>query len=193
MPSASSIKRRQFLSGLMKLLAFIGLVFLSIPFMSSFTTEDIAEKQTATSHWVITHALTDLTQGKINALPWSGGLVWVYKRTDSDIKLLKDNKVLLRDSSSEQSDQPENMKNSFRSASENYFVFIPLENKRSCQVRLNNERDIIIFTEPCFGAKYDAAGRILENTGHEQQQNLAVPEHIIEGGVLKIGIWRPKV
>lgn len=193
MPSGSSIKRRQFLSGLMKLLAFIGFVFLSIPFMSSFTTEDIDEKQAATSHWVITHALTDLAQGEIKALPWSGGLVWVYMRSESDIKLLKDSKVLLRDSSSEQSDQPESMKNNFRSASENYFVFIPLENKRSCQVRLNDEREVIIFTEPCFGAKYDAAGRLLENTGHKQQQNLAVPEHIIEDGILKVGIWRPKV
>ena len=193
MPSGSSIKRRQFLSGLMKLLAFIGFVFLSIPFMSSFTTEDINQKQAATSHWVITQALTDLAQGEITALSWSGGLVWVYTRTDRDIDSLRMNKELLRDSSSEQSDQPENMKTNFRSTSENYFVFIPHENKRSCQVRLNDAREAITFTEPCFGAKYDAAGRILENTGHKQQQNLAVPEHLIEDGILKIGIWRPKV
>lgn len=193
MSSLPSTKRRQILSGLMKLLVFIGFVFLSIPFISSFSSNSIDEKQAAISHWVITLSITDLIAGEVKALPWQGGLVWVYTRTENDIQLLKNIKTSLRDAYSEKSDQPEDMKNNFRSANEKFFVFIPHENKRSCQIRLNDERETVIFTEPCFSAKYDAAGRIFESSGHKEQQNLTVPEHVIEDGILKVGIWMPKL
>lgn len=193
MSSVASNKRRQFLSGLMKLLVFIGFVFLSIPFISSFSSNEIDEKQTALSNWVITVPIADLIEGEVKALSWSGGLVWVYTRTEKDRLSLKNNKVALRDGLSENSDQPKNMKGRYRSASEKFFVFIPQENKRNCQVRLHDSSETAVFTEPCFTASFDSAGRIHQNTGHKDQQNLAVPEHVIEEGVLKIGIWMPKI
>ena len=192
MSSLSSIKRRQILSGLVKLLFFIGFIFLSIPFMSSFTTSEIDEKQNAKSHWVITFPVTELVESEVKKLSWAGGLVWVYARTEKDIELLKTNKTYLTDRDSDNSFQPENMKSSFRSANEKYFIFIPQENKRNCQVRLKDEREKAIFTEPCFSAEYDAAGRILQGTGHKAQTNLSVPKHVIENEILKIGIWTPK-
>lgn len=193
MSSAESTKRRQILSGLMKLLVFIGFVFLSVPFLSSFSSNSIDKKQAAISHWVINLPVTDLIAGEVKALPWAGGLVWVYTRTKSDIQSLKNNNASLRDAFSEKSDQPEQMKNGYRSASKKFFVFIPQENKRNCQVRLISEKETVAFTEPCFRAKYDAAGRIFKNSGHNEQQNLAVPEHVIEDGILKVGIWMPKL
>lgn len=193
MSDSSSIKRRQVLSGLMKLFVFIGLIFISIPFISHFSTNSIDEKQSSSSRWVITQAVSDLVPGEVKALNWSGGLVWVYARTETDIELLKNSDSSLRDVNSTKSDQPEAMNNKLRSASENVFVFIPQENKRGCQVILNAGQDKVRFTEPCYGAKYDAAGRIFENSGHKEQQNLSVPKHIIEDGILKIGIWMPKI
>lgn len=196
MSDSSSLKRRQILSGLMKILVFIGLVFITIPFVSSFSSNSIDEKKSAKKHWVINVPLSDLKSGKVSPLSWSGGHVWVYARTKKDIIFLKKDSIALRDALSNQSEQPGEMKNNFRSMSENYFVFIPIENKRGCQVSLydeTNESEEAVFTEPCFGAKYDAAGRILKNSGHLEQQNLAVPEHVIEDGTLKIGIWMPKI
>jgi ubiquinol-cytochrome c reductase iron-sulfur subunit len=193
MPDSASIKRRQFLSGLMKLLVFIGLVFVSIPFFSSFSSKQLDEKQAASSAWIITTAVADLIPGQVKHFPWAGGLIWVYARTEKNILLLKEIDTFLRDASSEKSDQPAQMKNKFRSASEKFFVFIPIENKKGCQVSLNTEQEKIRFIEPCFGAKYDAAGRVFKNSGHKEQQNLAVPEHVIEDGILKIGIWIPKI
>lgn len=190
---SASIKRRQFLSGLMKLLGFIGLVFVSIPFISSFSTNEVDQKQTATSHWVITIAVSELVNGEIKMLPWAGGLVWVYARTEKDIQLLESGNISLRDEASEKSDQPETMKNNYRSASKQFFVFIPQENKRGCQVSLNHDSNNSGFTDPCFNAKYDTAGRILKKSGQDDQLNLAVPEHVIEDGILKIGIWMPKI
>ena len=191
--SPSSIKRRQLLSGLMKLLVFIGLVFVSIPFIFSFSSKSIDEKQAATSRWIITTSISDLVAGQVKSFPWAGGLVWVYSRTEMDIQSLKETNVFLRDANSEKSDQPEQMKNKFRSANEKFFVFIPIENKKGCQVYLMNEQEKVRFTEPCYSSEYDIAGRIFKNNSHKEQQNLAVPEHIIEDGILKIGIWMPKI
>lgn len=193
MPELASLKRRQILSGLMKLLVFIGLIFISIPFISSFSSDSIEEKQAASSHWILTLSVSDLARGELKKLHWSGGNVWVYSRSESDLKSLQINDSSLRDARSTNSDQPEQLKNHMRSENKLYFVFIPRENKRGCQVRLNTEQENVRFTEPCYGAKYDAAGRIFEKSGHKEQQNLSVPEHVVEDGILKIGIWVPKI
>ena len=188
-----SNKRREILSGLMKLLFFIGFIFLSIPFISIFTSSDIEKKQRSSTRWVITIPILELVEGEIKQFSWSGGLVWVYARNTNDIQSLINKDSLLRDRFSAKSDQPDNMKNNFRSSNEKYFIFIPQENKKGCQVNLNKESEDIVFSEPCFNAKYDSAGRILKNSGHKEQLNLVVPEHIIENGILKIGIWVPTV
>ncbi|MCK4866262.1 MAG: hypothetical protein KAT06_12665 [Gammaproteobacteria bacterium] len=193
MSSPASLKRRQVLSGLMKLLGLIGLAFLSVPFISSFSSNEIHKKQQASTAWIIKHPVTDFTQGKVTVLNWSGGVVWVYARTENNISWLNENDVELRDAFSKQSDQPEQMRNNFRSDSEKYFVFIPLENKKGCQVRLSEGSEKDLFSEPCFSAKYDAAGRIFKNSGHQDQINLSIPEHVVEDGILKIGIWMPKI
>ena len=190
---SSSNHRRKILSGLMKLLFFIGFIFLSVPFISTFTSSDIEEKQKTSTRWVITSPVSELVEGEIKELSWSGGLVWVYVRNTENIQSLRTKNSLLRDRFSVKSDQPDNMKNNFRSSNEKYFVFIPQENKKGCQVRLNEENENSIFSEPCFSAKYDSAGRIFKNSGHTQQTNLAVPEHVVEYGILKVGIWMPKI
>ena len=193
MSDSASFNRRQILSGLMKLLVFIGLIFVSIPFISSFSTSEIDEKKATSARWIITLPVSDFVLGEIKSLPWSGGLVWVYSRTKKDIQSLKEFNTLLVDTNSVKSDQPEQMENKFRSSSEKFFVFIPLENKKGCQINLVREQEKVRFTEPCYSAQYDSAGRIFKNTGHQDQKNLAVPKHIIENGILKIGIWMPKI
>jgi len=196
--SISSFNRRQVLSGLMKLLVFIGLAFVSIPFISSFSSSEISDKQNSSTRWVIQHPVSDFSEGQITVLNWVGGVVWVYQRSAKDIELLKNLNATLRDPMSAKSDQASNMKPFLRSADERYFVFIPKENKRQCQVRFiepheNEDSSIKKFREPCYGAFYDAAGRVFKNSGEPEQQNLAVPKHVVEDGVLKIGIWTPKI
>ena len=138
-PSDDSLQRRKILSGLMKLLVLLGLVFVSVPFISSFSGHSTEDKPGQDKQWVMTFPLDGLTGGEVKTLSWSGGEVWVYQRTKKEQDALKQH-ALLRDAFSEKSDQPESMKNDFRSASEKYFVFIPRENKRGCQVSLDRER-----------------------------------------------------
>ena len=154
--SQPSIKRRPFLSGLMKLLVFIGFIFVSIPFFSSFSSNEIDDKNAIASPWIINLPVAEINPGKVNKLTWAGGIVWVYGRTEQDIQSLAKQNLALRDPFSKKSDQPEHMQNNLRSASEAYFVFIPQENKRGCQVSLHDdvqkeshhESKKVLFTEP---------------------------------------------
>ena len=184
-----SLERRKILSGLMKLLVFIGLAFVSVPFISSLLSTDSKDD----SLWVLSLAMNELEPGQLQRLKWSGGVVWVYRRTDSDLNHLSQPNSLLVDSLSNQSDQPDDLKTIYRSRDKQFFVFIPHENKRGCQVRLNEDTTESVFSEPCYGAQFDAAGRIIKNSGHIEQQNLAVPDHVIEDENIRIGIWTPKL
>ena len=191
MSIASTQQRRLVLTRILKLMVLVGVIYLFVPFLASFSISLNDEEGLESSHWVLTVPVSALEPAKVKTLSWSGGPVWVYTRTKDDIKSLKYTDSMLRDPASEASDQPSDMKNEFRSADSAYFVFIPIENKRSCQVRFNDE-ETIKFIDPCFGAEFDTAGRIFNGSGHKDQNNLAVPLHIIEGGMLKVGIWLPK-
>ena len=173
----------------MKLLVFIGLAFVSVPFISSLISTESKDD----SSWVISFAMSELVPGQVQRLKWSGGIVWVYRRTDTDMNYLSQPNPLLADALSNQSDQPDDLKTRYRSKHKRFFVFIPHENKRGCQVRLNENTTRSVFSEPCYGARYDAAGRIIKNSGHVKQQNLAVPKHVIKDGKIRIAIWTPKV
>lgn len=185
--------RRQVLSGLMKLLVFIGLIFISIPFISSFSTSSSEDKLSADRNWVISLPVSELSRGKVKQIPWAGGVFWVYARTKSDIASLEKFESRLRDKDSMLSDQPVAMKSRFRSAHPDYFVFIPRENKRSCQVRFNSGDEPGMWIEPCYSSRYDVAGRVFRDSGNKGQLNLAVPDHRIEDGILKIAAWSPKL
>ena len=179
---------------LYKLFLLISFLGLLTPFLLSLTVFTSNSEEEVVNKWVVSVPIKNLSSGKIHALPWSGGLYWVYKRTDRDISSLKGinsqpSSSQFRDAGSKDSDQPVNMANNFRSADEQFFVFVPLESKRGCQVRLYGGESTINFIEPCFGSKYDAAGRLFKESGHKDQKNLSVPMHKIENGILKIAVW----
>jgi len=190
----NQINKRLLLVRLYKLFLLISLLGLLTPFLLSLTVFTSDSEKEVVNKWVVSVPVKNLSSGKIHALPWSGGLYWVYKRTDRDISSLKEinsqpSNSKLRDAGSKDSDQPVNMANNFRSADEKFFIFVPLESKRACQVRLIDDESTIKFIEPCFGSKYDAAGRVFKESGHKDQMNLSVPMHKIENGILKIAVW----
>lgn len=191
----ANLKRRRLLSGLMKLLVFIAFIFVSVPFLSSLSSGSKESKNQSTTHWIASVPVIELTEGLVKSLSWSGGVIWIYSRTEQDIKtLLSLDKAKLRDALSERSEQPNHLKHTFRSVDPKYFVFIPHESLRACQVSLSDERsEGVIFTEPCYRAEFDAAGRVFKSSGHKAQTNLPVPEHAIENGELKVAVWTAKL
>lgn len=192
MTEANLARRRQ-LSAVLKFLLLLGLVLFSLPFifnlMSSFSS-----RQTDPQNWVFELALDELQAGQLYTYEWPSGELAVYRRTAADTEwLAKPDEEKLADARSQFSDQPTGFSTANRSASDLYFVFIPVENYRHCQVRLAQAKSPVVFTEPCLGAHFDAAGRRFKDSGHEQQLNLAVPRYVVEGKKLRVAAWQAKI
>ncbi len=175
--------RRTLLARLTKVLVAFGLAFLAVPFISYvFTVVDGSGRVSQEAELVV--SVADLAPGQLKAVQWREWPVWVYRRTDTDLSALGRLREELRDPGSEVSDQPAAAQNWTRSLVPRYFVFIPRETSRNCQVRLLDPGELdtpamdgALFIEPCYRAHFDPAGRIFRNSGNDRQRNLRVPPH----------------
>jgi ubiquinol-cytochrome c reductase iron-sulfur subunit len=170
--------RRTRLRGLTKLLAGIGLVLLAIPFATSVLPPRDASSDRS-SPWDIRHALDKLAVGGILRLDSPAGPVWVLRRSPEQVRALAESLESLRDPDSTHSRQPGAARNAWRSLDPEFFVFVPRETRRQCQVRdaRATARWPAGFDEACEGARFDLAGRIFDDSGHPGQHNLPVPPH----------------
>jgi len=174
--------RHLYLRVTLKLLLLIGLGLAAIPFIASLRHggSDLGDPR---NPWIVEVDLSGLEAGQIHAVPWPGGEVWIHYRTQQDIQYLQTIATdSLRDPASEQSDQPGTISNDSRSLRPEYFVFLPRETRRGCQVQqIELQAGLTAYSEACFGARFDNAGRILKHSGQPDQHNLTVPPHEFSG------------
>jgi ubiquinol-cytochrome c reductase iron-sulfur subunit len=176
--------RRLYLSVTLKFLLLLGFGVLVYPFIASLRTSNDANREVGSDiRPGIEVGLGQLAVSQIKRLEAYGRPVWILRRDPADVARLETTGPELRDADSRHSQQPEAARNAYRSLLPEFFVFSPLETKRQCQVRWQakrSERGAVSageFTEPCYQARFDMAGRILKNTGEPTQQNLPVPEY----------------
>lgn len=173
MPAA----RRLYLKVSLKLLLLVGLGLAAIPFIASLRHADNAPGK-ETNPWYVEVDLTRLIPGQVQSVSWPGGEVWIYARTPQEIQALQAAEThALRDPDSRMSQQPPAASNVYRSLKPEYFVFLPRETRRGCQVQQIELAGMTGFAEACYGARFDNAGRIFKDSGQAEQHNLTVPPH----------------
>jgi ubiquinol-cytochrome c reductase iron-sulfur subunit len=133
----------------------------------------------AANPWYVEVDLSRLVPGQLQSVPWPGGEVWIYARTQREMQMLQTAEIeRLRDPDSRHSQQPAAASNAYRSLKPDYFVFLPRETRRGCQIQqIELQAGINGYTEACYGARFDNAGRILKDSGQPDQHNLTVPPH----------------
>ena len=174
--------RRLYLRVTLKLLILVGLGLAAIPFIVSLQQAD-NEAGEASNPWIVEVELSRLAEGQMLSVPWPGGEVWIHHRTPQDIRHLKSTvSEGLRDPASQHSDQPDTLRTATRSFKAEYFVFLPRETRRGCQVQhIELQSGITGYAEACFAARFDSAGRILTGSGQADQHNLPIPPHEFSG------------
>jgi ubiquinol-cytochrome c reductase iron-sulfur subunit len=167
-----------------KVLVLLGIGVATVPFVG-FLFSGLDEKNPSSDTSGVVVALWELKPGEITEVDWLGRPVWIYRRTPADLSTLRKLREQLRDPDSQSSEQPVEARNPLRSLREEYFVFVPLETSRNCQVHYvgsdefgTGEQDWYGgFVEPCHEARFDLAGRVYHHYGNPEQRNLIVPPH----------------
>lgn len=174
--------RRLYLRVALKILLLTGLGLAAIPFFASLRHAD-SSLDAPRNPWMVEVDLSDLGVGQMRAVPWPGGEVWIYRRTRQEIQHLQTTTMdTLRDPASQHSDQPTAAKNAYRSLKPDYFVFIPRETRRGCQIQqIELPAGMTGYSEACYGARFDNAGRIFRHSGQPEQHNLTIPPHEFSG------------
>lgn len=179
---------RLWLTRLVKLLALCGLGFVLYPLLATLLP-DAGVSDQRKQQWEREINLSELQPGEMLSLDdWPGGPVAVYHRQPHERAGLE-HESQLHDPTSLHSRQPTALRTATRSLLADYFVFVPLDTDRSCQIHYippdkQPKPDLKWsggFSEPCNGSLYDTAGRIYRGTRSERQQNLKVPAYQIVG------------
>ena len=177
--------KRLYLSVAVKVMVLIGLGFAAVPFVASITGGDDEPSGPQPMAGSMDVDLVDIAPGGIKVVKWFERDVWIYRRRATDIDTLPQLNGVLRDPDSTQSRQPEGLRTIFRSAHPEYFVFLPSESLRGCEVSFYGGDEPLFaeapwfggFAERCYGSRYDLAGRVYRDFGDERQTNLEVPSH----------------
>ncbi len=161
-------------------MTLVGLIFLSVTFLSYLSLTPKQENDA----WIACE-VSDLQPGAIRKCGWN----FVYRRTEQDKLSNSKFLFLLADPNSDNSKQPAEARNQWRSENPDFFVFKSMAPIRGCQVEFKEPGSIgwdvpekvavealPYFFEPCDGRTWDTSGRLYLRTGYPPEKNLIVPK-----------------
>jgi ubiquinol-cytochrome c reductase iron-sulfur subunit len=177
-PEPLDHSRRDFLKHLSQLISTIGLTLLAIPFLSSWFPSAKTRDQGAP----LEIDLENLAPGSMLTVSWRGKPIWILRRTQAELDALQNIDSNLRDPFSQESEQPEHMRNNYRSLRPDILVLVGLCTHLGCIPNYQPKQGTVSpswkggFYCPCHGSTYDLAGRVFK--GVPAPSNLAVPPYL---------------
>ena len=175
----TNANRRKFLSIATSVTGVVGILFATIPFISSFQPNKKAKALGA----AIKIDVSKLEAGSILKVIWRGQPIWVLRRSEGMLKALQKKNLNLTDPESEMSVQPNFAQNKFRSLKPEFFIVegvcthlgcAPIEKLILPSVDMGSDWEGGFYC-PCHGSKFDLSGRVF--SGFPAPANLRVPPH----------------
>ena len=178
-PDGVDNKRRRMLSTAMGVVGAVGAASLAIPLVSSMSPSARARAAGAP----VEIDISKLADGQRVIVEWRGKPVWVVKRTQALLDGLQEVQGDLRDTASDDSNQPEYAKNEHRSRKPEILVMVGICTHLGCSPSYRPEvapADLGSswkggFFCPCHGSRFDMAGRVYK--GVPAPTNLDVPPY----------------
>ena len=171
--------KRQFLTTALTVVGAVGTGYLAVPFLSQMQPSAKAMAAGAP----VEVDISKIEPGQLIRVAWRGKPVWILYRTPEVIDILEKETAKLADPSSQESNQPENSKNSLRSIKPEIFVAVGLCTHLGCSPTFRPEiapNDLGDdwkggFFCPCHGSGFDLAGRVFRSV--PAPTNLDVPPY----------------
>ena len=183
----ANLERRRYLVAATTLVATVGAVGISVPFVKSWQPSARARMSGAP----VEIDIRKLEPGRMITVKWRGKPVWILRRTEANLETLQKTTHLakLRDPDSAARQQPDYAQNQYRSIRSDVFVAVGICTHLGCvptYLSSGTGEDAIYFC-PCHGSKFDLAGRVFKNV--PAPANLVVPPHRYTGDdILEIGV-----
>jgi ubiquinol-cytochrome c reductase iron-sulfur subunit len=176
---STGFTRRHFLTVATVVTGGVGAIATAVPFVASFKPSARAQALGAP----VTVDISKLETGALMRVEWRGRAIYVVNRSDDMLATLGKAASQLRDPESEESTQPEEAKNEYRSVRANVLVLEGVCTHLGCAPLPRFEvapADLGAdwpggFYCPCHGSKFDLAGRVF--AGVPAPTNLPVPPY----------------
>ncbi len=174
-----NVGRRRFLTASATVVGAVGVGYLIVPFVASWSPSERAQAAGAP----VEADISKLDPGAMLTVEWRGKPVWLVNRTARMLEALPSNDSRLRDPNSEEDQQPEYAQNEFRSIKPEYLVLVGICTHLGCSPTFRPEfapPDLGPdwnggFFCPCHGSRFDLAGRVFQ--GVPAPTNLVVPPY----------------
>jgi ubiquinol-cytochrome c reductase iron-sulfur subunit len=182
------LSRRKFLTRATIATGAVGAVFAAVPFIESWNPSERARAQGAPT----TLDLTRIEAGQMTTTVWRRSPIYVVRRTPDMVARIAGHDALLKDPSSENSEQPPYARNPLRSRKAEFLVLVGTCTHLGCLPKQRFSAGELYaswpggFFCPCHGSRFDLAGRVFQ--GSPASANLRVPPHEYPNeGTLVIG------
>lgn len=177
------LARRDMLVTATGLVAGVGLVGASYPFVASLTPSEQAKALGGP----VQADVSALAPGAMQVVAWRGKPVWLMRRTEAMVRALQRPDAVLADPLSRRSEQPASCANATRSIRPDLFVAVGICTHLGCTPVLRLDDSAMNaelhapggFLCPCHGSRFDLAGRVVKNV--PAPRNLAIPDHRYTG------------
>ncbi len=160
--------RRKLLLGATTLVGAVGAAFTAVPFVESWLPSERAKALGLPTEV----DLSKVEPGQMIVTVWRLNPIYVVHRTPEMMKMLGQHDELLKDPTSDESNQPDYCKNAMRSRTAEWYVSIGTCTHLGCLPKpYFDAHDPVLgaywpggWLCPCHGSRYDISGRVFEGS-----------------------------
>jgi ubiquinol-cytochrome c reductase iron-sulfur subunit len=175
--------RRKFLTVAASSVGAVGAVLAAIPFVESWAPSERARALGAP----VDVDISKVQIGQMITATWRRQVIYILRRPQSLVDALSKHDDILKDPKSEDSIQPDYVKNAMRSRRADMLVLIGYCTHLGCLPKpFFDPGDPVLgaywpggFRCPCHGSRFDLAGRVMD--GSPAPTNLTVPPYSFRG------------
>lgn len=185
-----NLGRRKVLIAASAAASAVGAGFVAVPFLSTWLPSERAKAIGAP----VTVDFTKLAEGALQTALWQGKVVYILRRTPEMLATLDQLTAKLRDPDSNESIQPENTKNEWRSVKKEIAIMFGVCTHLGCAPKLQSKEQgyeeradaewLGGFFCPCHGSEYDYAGRVYK--GVPAPTNLSIPPYYFKSDTVVV-------